>query len=194
AHHGGEPHETPWVVWLPLVALAIPSMVIGYYTIEPMLFGGWFGNAIYVSEAHNVVAELGHEFHGAAAMAKHGFGTLPFFLAMGGVLTAYLLYMVWPSVPVALKAAFMPIYKLLDNKYFFDRFNEIVFAAGARLIGKGLWKGGDQGVIDGVAIHGSVRVVGLTAAISRALQTGHIYEYAFAMILGLMAALLWFFS
>ncbi|MBL8472676.1 MAG: NADH-quinone oxidoreductase subunit L [Rhodocyclaceae bacterium] len=194
AHHGGEPHETPWVVWLPLVALAIPSMVIGYYTIEPMLFGGWFGNAIYVAEAHNIVEELGHEFHGAVAMAKHGFGSLPFFLAMGGVLAAFLLYMVFPKVPVYFKAAFMPIYRLLDNKYYFDRMNEIVFAAGARLIGKGLWKGGDQGIIDGVAVHGSVRVVGLTAAISRALQTGHIYEYAFAMILGLMAALLWFFS
>ncbi len=193
-HHGlapgQKPHETPWVVWLPLVLLAIPSVLVGFYTIEPMLFGNWFSTVIPVAEGHDVIGELAHEFHGAVAMAVHGFTTLPFYLAMGGVVLAWLFYLVKPEIPAAIRRLAGPIYTLLDNKYYFDRFNEVFFAAGARLVGRGLWKGGDQALIDGVAVNGSARMVGLVATLSRYLQTGHLYQYAFAMIVGVMALLI----
>src|SRR5574337_179135 len=193
-HHGlgpGEkPHESPWVVTVPLIMLAIPSVAVGFFTIEPMLFGEWFKGAIYINgELHPAMEELAHEFHGAAAMATHGFTTLPFFLAMGGVVVAWFFYLVRPDIPAAIQRAFHPIYVLLDNKYFFDRFNEVFFAGGARLLGKGLWMGGDQGLIDGVAVNGSAKLVGWIAQISRHFQTGHIYQYAFSMIIGVFILL-----
>ena len=188
-HHGlapgQKPHESPWVVTVPLVLLAIPSVIIGFMTIEPMLFGQWFKGVIHFNaEAHPAMEELAHEFHGAVAMATHGFTSLPFFLAMGGVVVAWFFYLVRPDIPAAIQRIFSPIYVLLDNKYFFDRFNEIFFAGGSRLIGKGLWKGGDQGLIDGVAINGSAKLVVWIAQLSRQFQTGHIYQYAFSMIIG----------
>ena len=188
-HHGlapgQKPHESPWVVTVPLVLLAIPSVIIGFMTIEPMLFGQWFKGVIHINaEIHPAMEELAHEFHGAVAMATHGFTSLPFFLAMGGVVVAWFFYLVRPDIPAAIQRIFNPIYVLLDNKYFFDRFNEIFFAGGSRLIGKGLWKGGDQGLIDGVAINGSAKLVAWVAQLSRQFQTGHIYQYAFSMIIG----------
>jgi len=197
AHHHGlapgeKPHETPWVVWLPLVALAIPSIVIGYLTIEPMLHGDWFGSAIRIdAERHPAMEELTHEFHGAVAMALHGFASLPFVLAMSGVGLAWFFYLKKPEIPAAIARTFKPIYVLLDNKYYFDKFNEVFFAAGARLVGKGLWKAGDQGLIDGVAVNGSARLVGLVAGVVRLFQSGHIYQYAFSMILGIFALVTW---
>src|SRR5574337_1096532 len=193
-HHGlgpGEkPHESPWVVTVPLIMLAIPSVAVGFFTIEPMLFGEWFKGAIHINgELHPAMEELAHEFHGAVAMATHGFTTLPFFLAMGGVVVAWFFYLVRPDIPAAIQRAFHPIYVLLDNKYFFDRFNEVFFAGGARLLGKGLWMGGDQGLIDGVAVNGSAKLVGWIAQISRHFQTGHIYQYAFSMIIGVFILL-----
>ena len=193
-HHGlapgQKPHETPWVVTLPLALLAIPSIVIGYLTIEPMLFGDFFKGVIFVNaEAHPVMEELAHEFHGATAMALHAVTTPVFWLALAGVVVAWYFYLVRPAIPAAIKNAAGPIYTLLDNKYYFDKFNEVVFAGGARLLGRGLWKGGDAGLIDGAIVGGSVRLVGWIAATVRLFQSGHIYHYAFTMIFGVCALL-----
>ncbi len=193
-HHGlapgQKPHETPWVVWLPLVLLAIPSVVIGYITIEPMLFGGFFKDAIFInSEVHPVMEELAHEFHGAFAMATHALGTPVFWLAFSGVALSWFFYLKRPEIPASIKAACGPIYTLLENKYYFDKFNEVVLAGGARLIGRGLWKGGDAGVIDGLIVGGAVRLVGAVSMLARFFQSGHIYHYAFTMIFGVCALL-----
>ena len=196
-HHGLEPgqkpHETPWVVTLPLVMLAIPSVIIGYIGIEPMLFGDYFKGAIFVnSEAHPVMEELAHHFHGAAAMAMHAVNTTVFWLAVSGVVLSWFFYLKRPDIPTAIKARVEPLYILLENKYYFDKFNEAVFAGGARLLGKGLWKGGDVGLIDGIIVNGSVRLVALLANMVRLFQSGHIYHYAFTMIIGVFALLtLW---
>jgi NADH-quinone oxidoreductase subunit L len=180
------------VVWLPLVLLAIPSVVIGYLTIGPMLHGDFFKDSIFVDAArHPAMKELGEMFHGAAAMATHSLGTLPLWLAVAGVVTAYLFYMVMPSVPVAIGRALSPIVKLLENKYYLDWFNEHVLAAGARLLGRGLWKGGDMGLIDGVLVNGSAKLVGGLAGLSRLVQTGHVYWYALVMLLGVFGLLTW---
>ena len=190
--HAHEPHESPWVVWLPLVLLAIPSVVIGYLTIQPMLFGDFFKDSIVVDAArHPAMAELGRMFHGAAAMATHGFTTLPFWLALGGVLTAWLFYLKAPAIPAALDKALKPLRVILENKYYMDWINENILARAARLLGTGLWKGGDQGLIDGVVINGSARVVGAFAGLVRLVQTGHLYWYALVMVLGIFGFLTW---
>jgi len=196
-HHGlapgQKPHETPWVVTLPLILLAIPSAIIGFITIEPMLFGDFFKGAIFVdSEAHPAMAELAHHFHGAFAMATHAVTTAVFWLALLGVVAAWYLYMKRPDIPVAIKARFGGVYSLLDNKYYFDKFNEVVFAGGARLLGRGLWQGGDVGVIDGMVVNGAVRLVSWFATLARFFQSGHIYHYAFTMIIGVFVLMtLW---
>jgi len=191
-HHAGKPHESPAVVWLPLVLLAIPSLVIGYMTIGPLLFGDYFGASIFIAPEHHGLAHLKEEFHGAAAMALHGFSQLPFWLAMAGVVLSWFLYLKRPDLPVAIARAFRPIYRLLENKYYLDRFNEWFFAGGARLLGRGLWKGGDQGLIDGVAVDGSAKLVGWISALVRLYQSGQIYRYAFSMIIGVFVLLtLW---
>jgi len=190
--HAHTPHESPWVVWLPLVLLAIPSVVIGYLTIGPMLHGDFFKDAITVhGEHHHAMKELAAEFHGAAAMALHAFTTLPFILALSGVVVAYVFYMVMPSVPAAIGKALSPVVKVLENKYFLDWFNEHVLAAGARLLGQGLWKGGDMGLIDGVLVNGSAKAVGMVAGLTRLVQTGHVYWYALVMLLGVFGLLTW---
>ena len=190
--HVHVPHESPWVVWLPLVLLAIPSVVIGYLTIGPMLFGDFFKDSIAVhGEHHHAMKELAAEFHGAAAMAMHSLSSLPFILAASGVVLAYLFYMVMPSVPVAIGKALSPVIRVLENKYYLDWFNENVLAAGARLLGRGLWKGGDMGLIDGVLINGSARAVGLLAHLTKLVQTGHVYWYALVMLLGVFGMLTW---
>ena len=195
-HHGlapGEkPHESPPVVTVPLVLLAIPSVVIGYFTIEPMLYGGWFGDAIRVlAERHPAMEKLAEEFHGPLAMALHGFTAAPFWLALAGVVLAWFCYLVRPQVPEFFARTFRPIYVLLENKYYFDRFNEVVFAGGARLLGRFLWQIGDRTIIDGAVVNGSAAMVGEIAGSARSLQTGRLYHYAFAMIVG-MVVLLWF--
>jgi len=197
-HHGlapgQKPHESPWVVTLPLVLLAIPSVVIGFFTIEPMLFGDWFKGAIRVGANHPGLSELAEHFHGPVGMALHGLQSAPFWLAMGGVAVAWFFYMVRPDIPAAIQRTFRPLYVLLDNKYYFDRINEIVFAGGSRQLGNGLWKAGDQGLIDGVAVNGTARLVGWVAQISRLFQTGHLYQYAFAMIIGVFILLTFWFN
>ena len=191
-HHAHTPHESPWVVWLPLVLLAIPSVVIGYFTIGPMLFGDFFKDAIIVhGEHHHAMKELAEEFHGAGAMALQALTSLPFILALSGVVVAYVFYMVAPAIPAAIGKALSPLITLLENKYYLDWFNENVLAAGARLIGRGLWKGGDMGLIDGVLINGSTKLVGGLAGLTRLVQTGHVYWYALVMLLGVFGLLSW---
>jgi NADH-quinone oxidoreductase subunit L len=191
--HGGLPHESPAVVWMPLVALAVPSVIIGAIAIGPMLYGGFFGDAIFVAPAHGVVAQLGTHFHCWLAMALHGIMTLPFWLAAAGVATAWFLYVRRTDLPARIRAAADPLYTLLDQKYFMDRFNEWFFAAGARGLGRGLWRFGDIRLIDGLLVNGSARLVGWCAGVLRRVQSGFIYHYAFTMIIGVFLLLtLWF--
>jgi NADH-quinone oxidoreductase subunit L len=191
--HAHTPHESPWVVTLPLVLLAIPSVVIGYFTIKPLLFGDFFKDAITVDAArHGAMAELGEIFHGASAMAMHGLQTLPFWLALGGVVTAYVFYMLAPSIPATCRRVLSPLVTVMENKYYFDWFNENVLSAGARLLGRGLWKGGDVALIDGVLINGSAKLVGWLASLVRLFQTGYIYHYALVMLIGVFALMTWF--
>jgi NADH-quinone oxidoreductase subunit L len=191
-HHDATPHESPWVVTAPLVLLAIPSVVIGYLTIAPMLHGDFFKDSIFVNTAaHPAMKELSEGFHGAAAMALHGLMTLPFWLALAGVATAWLFYLKAPQIPAALDRTFKPLRTVLENKYYLDWFNEHVLAAGARLLGTGLWKGGDQMIIDGAVVNGSANLVGRIAGMVRQLQTGHLYQYALVMLLGIFGLLTW---
>jgi NADH-quinone oxidoreductase subunit L len=191
-HEPHVPHESPWVVTLPLVLLAIPSVLIGYFSISFMLFERFFDDAILVDATkHPAMQQLAEHFHGAWAMALHGVQTLPFWLAVAGVATAYWFYMVQPSIPAAIKARTAFINRVLENKYYFDWFNENVLAACARLLGRGLWKGGDQAVIDGVLINGSASSVGSLATVMRLLQTGHLFWYALVMILGVIGLMTW---
>jgi NADH-quinone oxidoreductase subunit L len=191
-HEPHVPHESPWVVTAPLLLLAIPSVVIGFMTIQGMLYGGFFEDAIFVNpEKHPAMEEMKNEFHGAVAMALHGLTSLPFWLALAGVVTAYVFYMVKPAIPAWIKSKFGFVYTVLENRYFFDWFNENVLSAGARLLGRGLWKGGDVGIIDGVLINGSARAIGALASVVRVVQTGYLYWYALVMILGVILLMTW---
>nr|MBP6851776.1 NADH-quinone oxidoreductase subunit L [Rhodoferax sp.] len=202
AHHGDHhghhdthhaPHESPWVVTVPLVLLAIPSVVIGFMTIGPMLFGDFFKGAIFVNAAaHPAMLELGKIFHGPAQMATHALTTAPFWLAVAGVACSYYMYMVNPALPAAIQARVQPLYTLLENKYYLDWFNENVLARGARALGTGLWKGGDQAIIDGALVNGSWKLVGLVSAVVRHFQSGYLYHYALTMILGVFVLMTYF--
>ena len=192
-HHDHTPHESPWVVTVPLLLLAIPSVVIGYFTIDAMLFGDFFKDAIFVNEdQHEAMHELGHAYHGAIAMAMHAFSSAPFWLAFAGVVSSYYMYMINPAVPAAIKRVCMPIYTLFENKYYMDWINENILARGARALGTGLWKGADQSVIDGGIVNGSWKLVGAVSAVSRQLQSGYLYHYALAMIVGVFLLMTWF--
>ena len=191
--HAHTPHESPWVVTVPLLLLAIPSVVIGYLTIEPLLFGDFLKDAVHVDAArHPAMAQLAEHFHGAAAMATHSLVTLPLWLAVGGVVTAYVFYMLVPAVPAFFARALAPLVTLMENKYYMDWINEHIFAAGARLLGRGLWKVGDVTLIDGAAVNGSARLVGWIGSLVRLLQTGYIYHYALVMLVGVFALMTWF--
>ncbi len=191
-HHGGPPRESPWVVTVPLVLLAIPSVYAGWTYIEPMLFGSYFGDSIVVRPEHAVLWELKNEWHGVAAFIQHGVLSAPFWLALAGIAGAWYLYLVNPALPERLKRAAGPIYTLLDHKYYFDRFNEIVFAGGARRLGGFLSTVGDRTIIDGFFVNGSAKVVGWASALLRHMQSGYVYHYAFTMIVGVVALLAWF--
>ncbi|WP_341905753.1 NADH-quinone oxidoreductase subunit L [Polaromonas sp. YR568] len=196
-HHGDHhPHESPWVVTVPLILLAIPSVVIGFITLQPMLFGEFFKDAIFVDAArHPAMAELAKLIHGPLQMAGHAFFTLPLYLALAGVALSYYMYMVNPALPAAIQRKFQPLHTLLDNKYYLDWFNENVLARGARGLGTALWKGGDQALIDGAVVNGSWKLVGFISGMVRKLQSGFIYHYAFGMIIGvfvLMTYFVWF--
>jgi len=194
AHHGhdGPPHETPWVVTGPLLALALPSLAIGYMTIEPMLFGDFFGSAIYVADRHPVMHELNQEFHGAMEMGLHALATLPFWLAVAGVGLSAFFYLKRPDIPAAIAQRFSFLHRMLLNKYWFDELYSWVFAKGARALGGGLWRRGDQNVIDGFFVHGSAHLVERFSRLVKAFQSGYIYHYAFAMLIGVFALVTWF--
>ena len=193
-HHGlgpnDVPHEQAWVVTLPLVLLAIPSLAIGFIAIEPMLFKDFFNGVIFIdSTAHPVMHELAEDFHGAVAMGLHSFTSLPFILAASGVALSWLFYMKRPDIPAAIQAKCGLIMYVLENKYGFDRFNEKVFAGGSRLIGSKLWQIGDVQLIDGVMVNGTANLIGRISKVIRGLQSGLIYHYAFAMIIGVFLLL-----
>jgi len=200
-HHGlmptDDPHEPGWVIKLPLILLAIPSVFIGYIAIEPMLYGSFFKDAILVdSAAHPAMHALTHHwhsvFHTSAGMALHGFMSLPFMLAASGVGLAWFFYIKRPDIPAKIQTKFSVINTILENKYGFDSFNERVFAAGSRFIGNKLWQIGDVSIIDGAMVNGTANLIGRISAVVRKLQTGLIYHYAFAMIIGVFLMLTFF--
>jgi NADH-quinone oxidoreductase subunit L len=181
------PHESPGVVTVPLILLAIPSVCAGWL-IGPVLFGGYFGEAIVVRPEHDVLTALGREFHGVPGMMWHALSTAPFWLAAGGIAVAVYLYLVRPELTDVLKRRLGVLYTILDRKYWFDELYSWLFAGGARLVGTGLWKGGDVAVIDGV-VNGSARLVAWFAGVIRRVQSGFIYHYAFTMIIGIVVLL-----
>jgi NADH-quinone oxidoreductase subunit L len=192
-HDEHTPHESPWVVTLPLVLLAIPSVGLGFVAIGPMLFGDFFGDAISINAmAHPSMKELSELFGGPVEMATHAFTSLPFGLALFGVVLSYYMYMINPALPAAIKRAVEPIYGLLENKYYMDWFNENVIARATRALGTGLWKGGDQSVIDGFVVNGAWKLVGLCASIIRRFQSGFLFHYALSMIFGVFLLMSWF--
>ncbi len=185
-------HESPKVVWVPLVMLAIPSIGIGYLTMDSMLFGGWFKDALFVLPQHDALAEVGKGLHGPNSMIMHGFVGAPLYLALAGVLVAWFVYLVKPDIADKVKRALEPIYRTLSNKYWFDEAYQFLFAGGSRAIGNKLWSVGDRRIIDEIIINGSARTVGRVADWVRTMQTGYLFHYAIAMILGLLLLLTWF--
>jgi len=198
-HHGhddhgdGKPHESPWVVTVPLILLAIPSVVIGYMAIEPMLYGDFFKNVIFIDAAkHPAMQALGEHFHGPVAMAMHALSTAPFWLALAGVVVAWYMYLVNPKVPAAFARALRPLVVVLENKYYMDWINENILARAARGLGVGLWKGGDRALIDGLVVNGSWKLVGWVSGVVRWFQSGYLYHYALVMILGILVLMSYF--
>ena len=195
-HHGDHhpPHETPWVVTLPLVLLAIPAVLAGFL-LGDMVYGEFFGSAIYYSPEHPTIATLAEHFHGHWAMVLHAFGTPPFWLAIGGLVTAFVFYILKPEWPGVVRNKLSFLVYVLDKKYGLDDFNQAVFGNGAVRVGNGLWRFGDIGIIDGFFVNGSARVVGWFAQVARRFQSGFIYRYAFTMIFGLLLILsYWLYS
>jgi NADH-quinone oxidoreductase subunit L len=193
AHAKAHLHEPPWVVWLPLVALAIPSVLVGWFTIEPVVFGEFFAESIFVLEEHDVLHELGEEFHGSGAFVLHALTHLgAFYVALAGALAAWFLYIRRPDLPGRLRESLGPVYRVLDNKYYFDWFNENVIAPATRGLGGALWKVGDRGLIDGLIVNGSARAVGALSGVVKRIQTGFLYHYAFVMVVGLVVLVAWF--
>ncbi|MEG0822482.1 MAG: NADH-quinone oxidoreductase subunit L [Burkholderiaceae bacterium] len=186
-HHGGTPHESPAVVTVPLVLLAIPAVVIGFVAISPLLFGSFFSQDIFVDVLkHRSMAALAEEYHGPVAMAIHGFTSLPFLLSMAGVVLAWFFVIKRPDIPAALAQRFSGLHGLLVNKYYLDDVNQMIFANGAVKLGRGLWKWGDQTFIDGFFVNGSARLVGWLAALTRRWQSGYLFQYAFTMVIGVL--------
>ena len=192
-HNSHSPHESPWVVTVPLILLAIPSVVIGFMAIQPMLFGDFFKDAIYIdAEKHAGMKALADAFHGPVAMAVHAVTTAPFWLALAGVVVAWYMYLINPAVPASIGRALRPLVVLLENKYYMDWINENILARGARALGNGLWKVGDRTLIDGLIVNGSWKFVGMVSNWTRKLQTGYLYHYALVMILGIFLLMTYF--
>jgi NADH-quinone oxidoreductase subunit L len=192
--HGADPHESPAVVWLPLVALAIPSVVIGAFTVGPVLFGSYFGKSIFVLPQNNVIGPLAAEFTGPVQAALHGLALLPFWFALAGAVTAWACFLYRPAWADAIARHLRWLQTLLTQKYYFDWFNENVLAALTRGIGLGLWKGGDQALIDGVLVDGTAHTLGRFGGLLRRVQSGYLYSYAFWMMIGLAVLLGWFLA
>jgi NADH-quinone oxidoreductase subunit L len=180
------PHESPLVVTVPLILLAIPSIVIGYMTIGPVLFGGWLSDAINVLPQNDVVAAVGEHFHSPAAMATHALGTAPFWLMIGGFALATFIYLFRPSVADLLQQKMPRLHRILENKFYVDELYQKIFISRAIRIGNELWKKADAGLIDGVLVNGSARLMGTLSARVRLWQSGYLFQYAFAMIVGLI--------
>lgn len=190
--HDATPHESPAVVTLPLIALAVPSVVLGFLAIGPMLYEGFFRDAIRVDLAsHRAMQQMADAYHGPLGMVTHAFTTPVLYLAIAGVVLAWFFYLRRPDIPEAIARRFSAVKSVLDHKYYFDWFNENVIARGARLLGQGLWKGGDVGVIDGFVIDGGARGVGRLAGLARVFQSGYLYWYALVMILGVIGLMTW---
>ena len=183
--------ETPWVITVPLVMLAVPSAIIGWYTVQPVLFGNYFGDAIAVAGNHDVLAKIGAGWHGSLSLVQHAVQTPVFWLTAGGALTAWFLYVKRPDIPATIKDKLSGLYNLLDRKYYFDDLYIKGFAAGGRAIGRTLSEKGDQFLIDGILVNGTANAVSRLAGVMRQLQTGYLYTYAFAMIIGLTMLLGW---
>ena len=183
--------ESPWVVTVPLVLLAIPSAIIGWFTVRDILFNNYFGDSIVVSSAHDVLAHMGETFHGSLALFQHSVQTPVFWLAAGGALSAWFLYLKRPDIPATIKDRVSGLYTLLDRKYYMDDLYIKGFAAAGRSIGNLLWQKGDQLVIDGVLVNGTANSIGKLAGVMRQIQTGYLYTYAFAMFIGLTMLLSW---
>ena len=192
--HGGDPQESPWVVTVPLIALAVPSVVIGGLTVAPVLFGGYFGRSIFVLPANDVTAKVGEDFGGAVSFALHGLVSPPFLLAAAGVATAWLCFLWRPALADAAARRFRFLYRILSEKYYFDWFNENVVAPLTRAVGTGLWKGGDEGLIDGAMVNGTAEGIGRFGSVLRRVQSGYLYSYAFWMVIGLAVLLGWYLS
>ena len=195
-HHGlapgQKPHESPLVVTLPLILLAIPSVIIGYIAIEPMLYGGFFDQSIFIdAKAHPAMEELEGVFHGAFNMVVHSLTSPVLWLAIAGVATAAVFYLIKPEIPAKIAEIFAPIKNVLDNKYYLDDFNQALFGRGAQIIGNGFWKIGDQAAIDGFIVNGSAKVVDWFSKLVRHFQSGYLYHYAFAMIIGVVGLIAW---
>jgi len=190
-HHGPvEPHESPWVVTLPLILLAIPSLLIGAVTIGPMLFGDFFDGVLFVSEEHNVLGRI--EWHGPFQFLVHALMQPTIYLAFAGWALAWFLYVKRPDLPAVIAGKFSAVYQLLAKKYYFDEIFQAVFAKGSVGLGTALWRVGDEAIIDGAAVNGSARAVGWLSGVMRRMQSGYLYHYAFAMIIGLSMLLAWY--
>jgi NADH-quinone oxidoreductase subunit L len=191
--HGDKPHESPWVVTVPLVLLAVPSVLIGFLTVMPMLFGDFLKDAITVNATlHPAMTELAKLVHGPVELAVHSLATPALWLAVSGVVLAWYMYLVNPAVPAAFMKALKPLHTVLENKYYLDWFNENVLAKSARGLGIGFWKGGDQGLIEGAVVNASWKLVGLVSRLVRFAQTGFLYHYALVMLAGLFLFLTYF--
>jgi NADH-quinone oxidoreductase subunit L len=195
SHHGGPPHESPWVVTLPLILLAIPSVIIGALTVKPLLFGGGFGESIYVSPAHEqMLHEMSAAFGDWLSFVGDAFAHPVVYLVIAGVFSAWALYIKWPHLPGVIDSKLKPLRVVLENKYWFDWFNQKFFAGGSRLLGTFFWKAGDQFVIDRIMVDGSANSVGVIAGLVRRVQSGFLYSYAFWMVIGLAVMLGWFLT
>jgi len=185
-------HESPKVVTVPLILLAIPSVIIGFFTVSAVVFGDYFNDVIFVAEAHDALAKVAEAYHGPVQFIGHAFHTPAIYLAAAGVLTAFVFYMLAPSIPAFLDSKLGFLRRILENKYGFDDFNQAVFANGSIGLGRQLWRKGDMAIIDGAMVNGTAKGVGLFSSIARNVQSGMLFHYAFGMILGLLAMLTWF--
>ena len=192
--HDGDPHESPWVVTVPLVLLAIPSLYSGWAYVDPVLFGSYFGESIAIAQQHTGLYTMTEEWHGPWAFVVHGVATLPFWLALAGIASAWFLYIRRSDLPAKISDRAGALYRLLVNNYYIDRFNDWFFAGGFRRVGTLFSDVGDRSVIDGFFVNGSARLVGATSALVRQLQSGFVYQYAFAMVLGIVVFLFWWLT
>jgi NADH-quinone oxidoreductase subunit L len=183
-------HEPAKVVTWPLIALAIPAVLSGYL-IDPMVVGDFFKDVLYFDESHKAIETVKHHWHGIFTFVGHGLMAPPFWLAMGGLGSAWFIYMKKPSIAQWGYDTLRPIHTLLDKNYFADEFNMAVFAGGALALGKGLWAAGDRFLIDCLMGKGSAKMTGWLSSIFRKVQTGYLYHYAFSIILGVLGIMTW---